>query len=142
MTYTFEGLDPDSDYFFQVRAINGIKNAMQVAGTGNTPATDTRYLDYSASGRGAWARATVLVTSLKIEAPAILSLPRNATMQLSFLANIAAATETVVWTVSDSSFATVDDTGLITIKNKMGMVTLTVRDTITGVSHSIVLRIT
>lgn len=51
MSFAFTGLDSDAEYFFEVRAINGVINAAQVSGT---PAAN-RNLDYSASGRGAWA---------------------------------------------------------------------------------------
>lgn len=50
MTYTFEGLDPDADYDFEVRALNGVMNAVQV-----TQADGSYVLDTSAGGHGAWA---------------------------------------------------------------------------------------
>ncbi len=50
-SYTFEGLDPDGDYVFEVRAVNGVRNAVQVVGSGSDYALDT-----SGSGLGAWAR--------------------------------------------------------------------------------------
>jgi len=49
-SFTFEGLDEGAEYFFKVRAINDVRNAVQLTGTGAN-----RQLDYSASGRGAWA---------------------------------------------------------------------------------------
>ena len=57
-TFTITGLDENTSYVFHVRAISDVRNALQVTGSGNTPATDTRALDYSASGRGAWASLT------------------------------------------------------------------------------------
>ena len=50
-SYTFEGLDPDGDYVFAVRAVNGVMNAVQVAIEGAEYKLDT-----SESGHGAWAR--------------------------------------------------------------------------------------
>jgi hypothetical protein len=48
----------------------------------------------------------------------------------------------VKWSVSDPTFATVDDNGTVTILNKAGIITLIVTDKISGVSGAIVLRIT
>ena len=50
-SYTFEGLDPNAEYVFEVRAVNGVTNAVQVIADGSEYALDT-----SGSGRGAWAR--------------------------------------------------------------------------------------
>ena len=50
-SYTFEGLDPDGDYVFAVRAVNGVVNAVQVTSEGAEYKLDT-----SESGHGAWAR--------------------------------------------------------------------------------------
>jgi uncharacterized protein YjdB len=47
----------------------------------------------------------------------------------------------IVWTVSDPTLATVVD-GVVTIRNKMGVAILTARDTESGITHSIMLRIT
>lgn len=57
MSYTFEGLDVNTEYYFKVRAINDVRNAFQVGGPAATPASHTS--DFSASGRGAWASAPV-----------------------------------------------------------------------------------
>lgn len=54
-TYTFDGLDSDADYSFAVRAINDVQNAVQVVGEGSSQKNNTYALDYSISGRGAWA---------------------------------------------------------------------------------------
>ncbi len=50
-SYTFEGLDPDGDYVFAVRAVNGVTNAVQVVADGAEYRLDT-----GESGHGAWAR--------------------------------------------------------------------------------------
>ncbi|MBR4703043.1 MAG: fibronectin type III domain-containing protein [Oscillospiraceae bacterium] len=50
-SYTFEGLDPNREYVFEVRAVNGVKNAVQVTASGSDYVLDT-----GESGRGAWAR--------------------------------------------------------------------------------------
>ena len=50
LSFTFTGLDPDADYSFAVRALNGVMNAVQVS------AAEGGYeLDTGAGGRGAWA---------------------------------------------------------------------------------------
>jgi len=54
-TYTFEGLDPDEEYVFAVRAVNGVKNAVRVTAEGSDYSLDT-----GGSGRGAWAIEAVL----------------------------------------------------------------------------------
>ena len=50
-SYTFEGLDPDAEYVFAVRALNGVKNAVRVTADGSDYKRDT-----GESGLGAWAR--------------------------------------------------------------------------------------
>ena len=60
MSIIFEGLNGVAEYSFKVRAINDVRNAAQVSGT---PAAN-RNLDYSASGRGAWATPTAASTTI------------------------------------------------------------------------------
>ncbi|MDR0490348.1 MAG: InlB B-repeat-containing protein, partial [Oscillospiraceae bacterium] len=76
--------------------------------------------------------------------PAMVSIARNSTLKCSITVNQGAnpAHTSIVWTSSDASFAQVDQDGLVTVFNKMGMAVLTARDSVTGFTHSIVLRIT
>jgi hypothetical protein len=83
------------------------------------------------------------ITSVKIDAPVIVTASRNTTLDFSVLLNGGGRSDAyIVWTISDPSFATVDNNGNVAILNKMGMATLTARDSVGGLTHSIVLRIT
>jgi uncharacterized protein (UPF0333 family) len=81
------------------------------------------------------------ITSLKIDAPAMVSVSRNSTHQLSLVLNAGASAEGIVWMVSNESLATVDNNGLVKIKNMAGIVTILARDPVSGIVHAIVLRI-
>ena len=83
----------------------------------------------------------ILITSLKIDASALVSINRNTKKQFSVIVNDGALTDSIVWSVSNTSFATVDQAGNVTILNKMGTATLTAKDTLSGITHSIILRI-
>jgi uncharacterized repeat protein (TIGR02543 family) len=90
------------------------------------------------------------VTSVKIgdgnglPLSALTSVPRNSKLMCGIVVNDGAnvANTSIIWMVSDPSFATVDEYGLVTIKNKIGTVILTVRDTDSGLTSTIVIRIT
>ena len=98
-----------------------------------------------------WSR--ILITSLRIAvagedgvpAPAAPMMPvvRNTAYSFTVIADPAEAlTDNVTWSVSNTNLATVDAiTGQVTTRGTAGNVTLTARDMITGISHSIVLRI-
>ena len=135
-SYIFTGIDNADDYRFVVRAVNDADNARVY--------DEDIELSDKGSGRGAWAIADVGIgiTSLKIDTVAITSIPRNSKISFAAIVNAGASTDGLVWRVSDTSFAIVDSIGNVTILNKMGMVTLTAIDPETGISHSIVLRIT
>jgi hypothetical protein len=47
----------------------------------------------------------------------------------------------IVWAVSDASFATVDQHGLVKTKNKTGLINLTATDPESGIISVIALRI-
>ena len=86
------------------------------------------------------------LTSIKIgtasgSLPALYSVARNSVVQMQAIANPGASTGKVVWSVLDTSYATVSVTGRVTVKNKAGTVVLTAKDTVSGLSSSIVLRI-
>ncbi|MDR0490026.1 MAG: Ig-like domain-containing protein [Oscillospiraceae bacterium] len=89
------------------------------------------------------------ITSIKIctasgPAPSLYSVPRNSIHQFGVLLNNDATIEgvSIVWTVSDTSGAAVDANGKVTINNKSGMVILTAKEPVSGLSAAIVLRIT
>jgi hypothetical protein len=84
------------------------------------------------------------VGSIKIDSPNLTSMARNTTLDLGTILNGGAISEPahLVWTVSDTSFATVDENGIVKAKNKIGMVILVVRDELSGKSSTIVVRIT
>jgi hypothetical protein len=83
----------------------------------------------------------VPITSLKIDAASMVSLPRNSTMQLNVIVNEGASTDGIEWSVSDTSFATVNSSGFVIVSNKTGAFVLTVKDPVSGITHSVVLRI-
>jgi len=80
------------------------------------------------------------ITSLVIGAPAATTVVRGATYIFEVTANPGALTDDVVWTVSNTSYATVTNDGKVTISSKTGTVLLTATAP-SGVAHSIVLRI-
>jgi hypothetical protein len=88
------------------------------------------------------------VESLKIAtasgdpAPSMMSVERSSNQQFGVSVNELARTQGIVWATSDASYAVVDTNGLVTIANKSGIVILTATDTETGITDSIVLRIT
>ena len=81
------------------------------------------------------------VTSLKIDAAAMVMANRNSTMAFSLILNDGASDEGIVWSTSNAALAEVDAYGTVTINGAAGMATLTARDTGSGISHSITLRI-
>ena len=86
------------------------------------------------------------VTSLRITnvsgAAAVLmvTLTRNSKTQFKAIVNPNATTDGIVWSTSNSSFATVDPCGLVTTEALAGTVTLTAKAP-SGVQYSIILRI-
>jgi len=81
-----------------------------------------------------------ITTATGAPAPALVTVARNRTVQFGISLNQWASEEGIVWTTSNAGLATVDADGLVTIKNMVGTVTLTVTAP-SGVSNSIVLRI-
>ena len=140
-SYTFTRLVPGARGFFKVRANNSIHNASEFVNAASAMNT-TR-----ASGRGAWATiidtsgAKVALTSLKIDATALVSISRNSTMKFNVIANAGASTDGVIWSTSDTACATVDQEGNVTTLNKLGIVMLKVTDAETGISYTIILRV-
>ena len=75
------------------------------------------------------------------ETLAVVTVVRNSTVQLDYVVNSDAIREGIVWSVVNTAYATVDQTGKISIKNLPGTVLLSIRDSLNGASHSIILRI-
>ena len=139
--YKFSVLDPDGQYFFRVRAVNNIKNSADIEGVANNAANPLA-VSFKASGRGAWASAKVAITSIKIDASPMVTVSRNSRHQFNVILNDFALADDIVWTVSSATHAGVDADGLVTIKNVMGTATLTAKDPVSGLQHTIILRIT
>jgi len=87
--------------------------------------------------------ATVLKIGTAAGAPAaaLVSVGRNRTIQFNVIASDDAWLNLATWSTSNASLATVDENGLVTIKNMVGNVTLTITDRYSGLTSSIILRI-
>jgi hypothetical protein len=142
--YKYMGLDNSAQYNFAVRAINDVKTAAVYD-------NETFALIDRGSGRGAQAMVLVIPASVvKITdengnpAPSMITAKRNSTIALGTALNNGqpSAVANIVWSVSDPTFAIVDADGNVTTLNKMGVVTLLAKDTLTGITTAIVLRIT
>jgi hypothetical protein len=144
--FVLTGLDSSAQYTYVMRAVNDIRTAAVYD-------SDTFALIDRGSGRGAQAMALAvpapLVETVKImngaaQASNLLSIPRNGKLQLGALINDGDpdVDASIVWMSGDTSFATVDSTGYVTAKNKIGTVIITAIDTITGIKTAILLRIT
>ena len=83
----------------------------------------------------------VPITSLKIDASPVTTVARNGIYSFDLLLNEGATGDNVVWTVSDPSFAIIDEEANIYILNKTGTVRLIATDPVSGLMHSITLRI-
>jgi hypothetical protein len=83
-----------------------------------------------------------LITTLRIDANPVYSVKRGDQIQIEALVNEGSFPVWLKWSVSNPLYATVDDSGIVTILNKTGTVILTVTDPISDLSNSIVLRIT
>ena len=74
----------------------------------------------------------------------MISLPRSGSLDFTLITNPAEVITDIVWTVNNANLATVtveDGVATLTAKGMAGNVTLTVRDLISGISHSIIIRI-
>ena len=108
LSYTFTGLKDGVTYNFLVRAVNDNDNA-------RTFDNDTLEFTNSNSGRGA--QAGVIFTSVaavRIDGAALVTLRKNATMQMNVTKAPANATPGVVWSSSNPAWVTVDANGLVT----------------------------
>ena len=82
------------------------------------------------------------ITSLRIDALSITTMARYEARRFSVILNDGASDENVVWTISDLSLGYVDPVGNVTIFDRTGNVRLTATDPVSGISHSITMRIT
>ena len=81
------------------------------------------------------------VTSIRINAPSIVTVPRGEEYQFDVILNDGAIGINVIWTIADPSVGIVDETGKVTIFDRIANVRLTATDSVSGLSHSIVLRV-
>jgi hypothetical protein len=82
-----------------------------------------------------------LITSIRINALAIETMRRNEVKQFTVIVNEGASTSGVEWKTANPALATVAEDGTVTVKNVIGTVILTATDSVTGRSHSVLLRI-
>ena len=73
---------------------------------------------------------------------AVTTVYRNSVTQYTCIINSDALPENLIWTISNTSYATVGaKTGIVTVKSYTGTVLLTVTDTISGDSQILIIRI-
>ena len=81
------------------------------------------------------------ITSLKIDALSITTVARGKNYSFGLNLNEDANSDSIVWRLADQSLGSVDHDGTVTIFDKIGNVRLTATDLVSGISHSITLRI-
>lgn len=74
----------------------------------------------------------VPITYISINATPLMSIPRNSIQTFTVTLNPGALDDGIVWTVNNSTFATVKGGGVIVILNKTGMLILTATDPVSG----------
>ena len=119
-TYVLTGLAAGTDTFL-VRAVSGIDNARVYD-------NDTFEITNRGSGRGAQASEVyTLATALRIEGAALVTLRKNATMQLTATKAPTGAMPGIVWSSSNPAWVTVDESGLVTgiMAGKSAIITAT-----------------
>jgi hypothetical protein len=84
----------------------------------------------------------IKITSMRINAAASISVTRGGKYNFSLILNEGALPDNVVWSVNNPQYANVDNAGNVTILNKTGTVALMATDPDSGLSFSIILRIT
>ena len=100
--------------------------------------SDDRFEGFVWSGLNVIERT--VITSLRLDALSITTMARGETRDFHLLMNEGAAKEQIVWTIADPSLGYVDQ-GVVTIFDKTGNVRLTATDPVSGLSHSITIRI-
>jgi hypothetical protein len=86
-------------------------------------------------------RMIFTITSLAVNAPALVTIPRGSTCRFEAILNDDAIDEDVVWSIAVPGYAIVNSDGSVTALNKTGTAPLTATDPVSGLSSSIVLRI-
>ena len=81
------------------------------------------------------------ITSLRIDALSIMTVARYSEYNLNVILNEGAIDINVEWAIADPSLGYVDNDGNLHIFDKIGNVRLTAHDPLSGISHSITLRI-
>jgi len=81
------------------------------------------------------------VTSLRINAAIIETVARGWRYNFGVILNEGAIDKNVVWTISHPGLAFVDEAGNVTILERTGTVVLVATDTVSNISHSVMLRI-
>ena len=81
------------------------------------------------------------ITLLRIDAAVIETVVRGGIYNFGLILNEGAIGNNVVWSVSDNTLAFLDDEANIYILNRTGTVRLIATDPVSGISHSITLRI-
>jgi len=71
------------------------------------------------------------------QAPNILSVARNTSIQLELIVNAGANTEHLIWSVTNPLIASITQDGLLTVRNVPGIIMVTVSDPLTGIHHAI-----
>jgi hypothetical protein len=82
------------------------------------------------------------ITSIKISAPAMVSVTRGGNYTFEVILNEGALDKDIIWTVSNPAYAVIEDDGSVQILNKTGNVILIATDPYSKLNYSIVLRIT
>jgi uncharacterized protein (UPF0297 family) len=90
---------------------------------------------------GIYITSLIIVDEVGNQVSAMIAIERNSTRQFSVSVNEGASTAEIIWTISNSIFASVDNSGYVSTNNVVGIVTLSARDPVTNISHSIALRI-
>jgi predicted acyl esterase len=82
------------------------------------------------------------ITSIRINSAASIAVKRGETLDFGVILNAGAIDIDIVWTVNNALYASVGEGGIVTILNRIGTAVLTATDPASGMSYSIVLRIT
>ena len=81
------------------------------------------------------------VTTLRIEAAPAVSVKRGETVSFKLILNAGVNSKNIAWSSGNTSLATVDSNGTVSILNRTGTVILIAADPDSGLQHSIILRI-
>ena len=84
----------------------------------------------------------IKITSININAPVSSAVTRGKTYEFKVILNEGALDKNIIWSINNPLYANVSPDGTVTILNKTGTAVLTAFDPVSGLSHSIILRIT